>query len=97
MSTDEFKRSLPANCDLLCFVQDDDGLNDTTPSTLADTIMNTHASSTDGYLAQNEYLVWTVDHQLPTYFLDLLYQVRQTPKLFYLYLICQIVSDRRKI
>ena len=55
--------------------QNGDGFNDVTPSDLADVILSQHASSKDGYLAQNEYLVWTVDHQLPVYFLDLLFQV----------------------
>ena len=55
--------------------QNGDGFNDVTPSELADVILSQHASSKDEYLAQNEYLVWTVDHQLPVYFLDLLFQV----------------------
>lgn len=55
--------------------QEEDGLNDVTPEALASEILGKHDTDNDNRITQAEYLMWTVDHSLPTDFLDLMFQV----------------------
>lgn len=58
-------------------LQAEDGLDDVIADDLVAKILS--EQTTDGkQLTQSEYLVWTVDHPLPSHFLHLLFQVRFT-------------------
>ena len=56
-------------------LQASDGLSNITASSLAKDILASHDGDGDGCITQEEYLVWTVSHQLPAHFLQLLFQV----------------------